>query len=116
MAALAPSIRAAAADLERERRLPPALVRAWPRTGLFRLLVPRRYGGASGAGDAAPWSRRWRIDASVAWCVANGGLFGLFAGCLPDEAARTIFAADPLGVCAGFFGPNAAAVAVEGSW
>ncbi len=43
--ALAPRIRAAAAETERQRRLSPELVQALAAGGVFRMCVPRALGG-----------------------------------------------------------------------
>ena len=43
--ALAPHIRDAADTIEADRRLPPALVRALKDAGVFRMAMPREYGG-----------------------------------------------------------------------
>src|ERR1051326_972669 len=42
---LAPTIALNREEMERERRLPAALARAMADTGMFRLAVPRRFGG-----------------------------------------------------------------------
>ena len=42
---LAPQIRALAGEIDQFRRLPPSLVDAITRAGLFRLLLPRSLGG-----------------------------------------------------------------------
>ena len=43
--ALGPRVRACADEIERERRLPAALVDAFRAAGLFRMWVPRECGG-----------------------------------------------------------------------
>ena len=43
--ALAPQIAAASASIEQERRLPPPLLDAMIDAGMFRLLLPRAFGG-----------------------------------------------------------------------
>ena len=43
--ALVPAIEAAVPDIDRERRLPAGLVSSLMEAGLFRLFVPRAYGG-----------------------------------------------------------------------
>jgi len=45
VAPLVPAIRERAADAESERRIPAETIRALTSTGLFRALVPRRFGG-----------------------------------------------------------------------
>jgi alkylation response protein AidB-like acyl-CoA dehydrogenase len=43
--ALRPRIRAARDDIEQQRRLPPLLVRELKETGVFRMTMPRAWGG-----------------------------------------------------------------------
>jgi len=44
--ALQPAIRAASNQIEQERRLPPELVRKLKQAGVFRMTMPRNWGGA----------------------------------------------------------------------
>src|SRR5215510_10062409 len=116
--ALAPVIQAHSAQIEQERRLPPPVVAALTQAGLFRLLIPRRYGGAEA--DPATFVRVVeevaRADGATGWCVMIGGFYGFFAGCLPAPAARDIYGSDPHVVSAGAFRPDGQAVVVDGGY
>jgi indole-3-acetate monooxygenase len=115
--ALAPTIRAAAADIERLRDLPPALIDALHETRLFRMSLPRELGGFEA--DALTVSRvveeLARIDGSVAWCVliASAGVGVL--GFLPPQVAEQI-ASDPRLVIAGTLMPTGQAVVGDGGY
>jgi alkylation response protein AidB-like acyl-CoA dehydrogenase len=91
--ALAPRIRACADQIEREGRLPGALLDALADAGLLTLLVPRSLGGS----EASPETYvrvvevLARADGSAAWCVAFPAAFGMSAGTLPEAEAREIF-------------------------
>jgi indole-3-acetate monooxygenase len=115
---LAPQIRAAANEIERERRLPPALVEAMARAGLFRLWIPRSLGGEET--DAATLMRVTEeiayADGATGWCMAIGGEYGVFGGYLPPAAAREIYGSDPLVRTAGALRPFGNAVAVDGGY
>ena len=71
--ALAPKIAAAAPHIEANRELPADLVDALHEARLFRMLVPRSYGGE----EISPVDYMHAIeeiakaDASTAWCVAQ---------------------------------------------
>jgi alkylation response protein AidB-like acyl-CoA dehydrogenase len=88
------------------RRMPDALAKRLADAGLFRMLVPREFGG----GEAAPpvfvetLSALARIDASTAWCVMIGATSGLSAARLDADAAREIFG-DPSAIVTGVFAP-----------
>jgi alkylation response protein AidB-like acyl-CoA dehydrogenase len=91
---LAPGIEAEAAYIERNRRLPTALVEALLDAGLFRMLLPRSLGGAEL--DLPTYVRAIeelaRADGSVAWCVGQAnGLFNYVAHMDPS-AAQEVFA------------------------
>ena len=116
--ALAPVIQAHGEQIEQERCLPQPVVAALTQAGLFRLLIPRRYGGAEA--NPATFVRVVeevaRADGATGWCVMIGGFYGLFAGCLPAPAAREIYGSDPHVVSAGAFRPNGQAVVVDGGY
>jgi alkylation response protein AidB-like acyl-CoA dehydrogenase len=80
---LGPQIRAAAAQIEAGRRLPPALVRAMQGAGVFRMPMPRAWGGP----ELDPLTQIQVIEAlsaadgSAGWCAmigSDGGYFTAF--------------------------------------
>ena len=114
--ALAPTIAAAADQIERERRLPPALVKALHDGGFFRLLLPRALGGSEL--DPATFVQITETiaaaDASTAWVVCQTTGCSMVSAYLAPEVAREIFGDG--GVLA--WGPpeRSRAVAVEGGY
>lgn len=115
--ALGPAIRAAADEIERDRRLPPALVETLAERGLFKLSVPRAFGG--GEADPATLVRVIeevaRADASTGWCLMIAIQSGTAAAYLPPEEAREIFG-DPRAFVAGVVVPAGRAMAVDGGY
>jgi alkylation response protein AidB-like acyl-CoA dehydrogenase len=114
--ALVPDIRAAAAAIERDRRLPRALVRALARAGVFRLCVPRALGGeeAEPATFLAVLEELGGADGSTGWCAMIGATSGLVSAYLPDAEARAIYGASPEVVTGGVFAPTGGAVREDG--
>jgi alkylation response protein AidB-like acyl-CoA dehydrogenase len=116
--ALAPTIAAAADRIERDRRLPPALVTALHEAGLFRLLLPRSLDGAEV--DPATFVQVTEalgaVDASTAWCVCQTAGCSTTAAYLAPTVAREIFGGEPCGVLA--WGPptTSKAVVVDGGY
>jgi len=115
---LAPQIEASAEEIERLRRLPSRLVEAMADAGLFRLWIPRSFGGE----EASPMSlvgaveEVSRHDGATGWCLAIGGEYGVFAGYLPTEAAREIYGTDPHVFTSGALRAFGKAVAVQGGY
>src|SRR5690348_17361252 len=74
--------------IEAARRLPDDLTRDLARAGLFRIFLPKAYGGL----DLTPMQgmeileELARADASVAWCVWNGNTHWTTAQLAPDTA------------------------------
>lgn len=91
--ALAPLIEAAASRIESARQFPQDVLAALHRAGMFRLLLPRSLGGAEL--DLPSFVRIAEIlgaaDASVAWCVAQGGGCATAAAYLVPAVACDIF-------------------------
>lgn len=115
--AVAPRLAAAGDQIERERRLPGDLVAAMTGAGLFRLLLPRAYGGAevepltfSCAVEAVA-----RHDGSTAWCLSQASGCSMIAAHLEPAAAHAIFD-DPGAIVAWGQAPDARAVAVDGGY
>src|SRR5437867_9303820 len=99
-----PPVRAAAAlrsvirgyhdEIEREQRLPKALVEQFHAAGFYRLVIPRELGGL----QADPLTYRRVVEllaegaGSVGWNVANNGIGQLITLGLPDEGVQEIYA------------------------
>lgn len=116
--ALAPRIRALAARIDAERRLPEDLVLELAGAGLFKMAVPVEDGG--GGADLLTVLRTVeevaRADGSTGWCVAMGvNTFRHSAEFRPD-VRRELFDSDPVGVSAGSSTPRGVAVAVPGGY
>ena len=124
--ALAAALAAAGARIEDGRELPADVVDALHQARLFRMLVPRSYGGdeVSPIAFMAAVEELAKADASTAWCVAQTSVCSTISASLPPNIAAEIFKNDPRGVLA--WGPstskNAKAIAdgggfrVTGEW
>jgi alkylation response protein AidB-like acyl-CoA dehydrogenase len=114
--AVAPTVAAAADTIERECRIPPAVLAALHDAQLFRMLLPRWCDG----GELEPAlyleviEEIAKQDASTAWCLGQACGTALAAAYLKPEIARDIFG-DPHAVVAS--GPsNGTAIVVEGGF
>ncbi|MDP6707262.1 MAG: acyl-CoA dehydrogenase family protein [Alphaproteobacteria bacterium] len=111
---LAPIIAETADRAERERRLPPPLVAALHDAGLFRLLLPRPFGGAEI--DPPAFSRIIeevaKHDASTAWCLCQGNGCAMTAAYLEPAVAQEIWGSDPNAVLA--WGPGKGEAVADG--
>jgi alkylation response protein AidB-like acyl-CoA dehydrogenase len=111
------------ARIEAERRLPPEAVASLVRAGVFKLLVPRAYGGAEAhpATFVAAVEAVARGDGSAGWCTMIGATSGLMSVHLDEDLAREIYGRDDAVTC-GVFAPMGRAVAttdgyrVSGRW
>ncbi len=115
--ALADGIRERADQIERDRRLPLELVGAIAEAGLFRMCVPRRFGGSEV--EAATMVRAIEelayADGSAGWCLMIAATSGLVSGYLSDDAAREIYS-PPRAVIGGVFAPFGKAIVVDGGY
>ena len=91
--ALEPQIRAAAAAIEAERRLPPALARSLMLAGVFRMGVPRDYDGfeIDPMGQVRVVEELSRIEGSVGWLSMISSAGSFLAAFLEPAAARRLF-------------------------
>ncbi len=109
---LAPQIAAAADEIERQRRLPAALVAALHDAGLFQMLLPRALGGAEL--DPPTFVQVTEAiagaDASTAWVICQTNGCSMTAAYLRPEVAREIFGGRPVGVLA--WGPPTTSKAI----
>ena len=115
--ALAPLIVDSAAAIERERRLPPALVAAMLEADLFRMLLPRPFGGAEL--DPPTFVRVIeavaKLDGSTAWILCQTAVTAMIAARLEPDAAWQIWR-DPHAVLAWGPSTDSRAVPVEGGY
>src|SRR5262245_63804232 len=91
--ALKSEIDAVRDELDRQRRLPPALVEAMRSAGLFSLWLPQTLGGpALNIIDFIKIIEELaRFDGSVGWCAHNAAGYSRLAGYLPSGVAAQIF-------------------------
>jgi indole-3-acetate monooxygenase len=112
---IAATIEAEAEASERGLRLTPTLQAALHREGLFRLLLPRPFGGFET--DPPTFFRVIeevaKHDASAAWCLCQGNGCAMSAAFLGPEVAQEVWGDDPEAVLA--WGPGGKSQAmVEG--
>jgi alkylation response protein AidB-like acyl-CoA dehydrogenase len=100
-------IRARADEIEAARRLPADLSRKLAASGLYRVWVPKRYGGIEA--PLVPGLRMLETlataDASVAWCGFIATTSSTALAGLPEATAREIFATPETLIC-GVFAPH----------
>lgn len=105
-----------AIESEKQRRTAEENISAIKEAGLFRLMVPRRYGGFEG-------SLRSHLEVSAAlgeacggtaWVVALTNVCAWFAGLFPKQAQDEVFGADAEARVAGVFAPSFKTRRVEG--
>jgi indole-3-acetate monooxygenase len=116
--ALQPLVAAAANEIERDRRLPAALLDHLHEAELFRLLLPRSSNGIET--DPVTFfhviETIAQADASTAWCLSQAGGCAMSAAYLDLPVAHAIFGDDPCAVLAWGPGPNVKAVECEGGY
>src|SRR5438093_2370868 len=102
-AALRSVIRGYRDELEREQRLPKALVEQFHAAGFYRLLIPRELGGLQA--DPLTYVRVVELLAEAAgsagWNVANNSIGQLVTLGLPDDGVHEIYGQRPDTVIAG---------------
>jgi alkylation response protein AidB-like acyl-CoA dehydrogenase len=90
---LAPEVQARADEIASLRRLPADLVEKLRRAGVFRMPMPRAWGGP----EMSPRAQTEvveilsRADPSVGWCAMIGSDAGYFASFLEESAARALY-------------------------
>jgi len=116
--AVRPMVAAAANEIERDRRLPAALLDALHEAELFRLLLPRSSNGIET--DPVTFfhviESIAQADASTAWCLSQAGGCAMSAAYLDLPVAHAIFGDDPRAVLAWGPGPKVKAVECEGGY
>src|ERR1700757_2403550 len=116
--AVRPLVAAASDQIERERRLPPAVLDKLHEAELFRLLLPRSSNGIET--DPVTFfhviETIAQADASTAWCLSQAGGCAMSAAYLDLPVAQSIFGQDPRAVLAWGPGPRVKAIECEGGY
>ncbi len=114
---LGPTIASMRDEIERERRLPPALVEQLRDLGFFSLWLAEDFGG-----PALILSDYIRViealsrqDGTVGWCASIGAAYSMFAGLLTQPVARSIFV-DQRAFVAGIGAARGTAVQAPGGY
>ncbi len=115
---LRPLIEGAAPAIEQGRQVTAELQAALHEAGLFRLYLPRSFGGeeVQPATFVAVVEEIAKADASTAWCVAQASGCSLAAAYLDPDVAREIFGAPDAVLSWGPVGQNAKATNVDGGY
>lgn len=112
---LGPVLRHNAVWQERNRRLHDETIEALAEAGIFRLRVPKRYGGYEADTqtlvDVA--TELGRIDGSSSWVTSVYWIPGWMACMFPDEVQDEVFATENVRIC-GTLSPSAFAKAADG--
>ena len=95
--ALQPLIAREADEIERTRRLTPAVTSALIENGLYRVLLPKSVGGAEVPLEAFMQMQEEiaKADASTAWCLGQCSVCAMTAAYLDPDAANEIFNVAP---------------------
>ena len=114
---LIPLLAAAADRIEAANELPPDVLDAMFDAGMFKLLLPRAYGGF----ELRPLDYIQCVeaiaqgDASVAWCMNQGSGCSMASAYVSPEVAREIWGGKR-DVVAWGQGPGAKAIRTDGGW
>lgn len=115
---LGPAVREAAVEIERERGLPPELLKEMTEAGLFGMAIPADRGGP----ELDPVSQIDVIeevashDGSVGWCLMIGCDNGYWSSWLADNVVAELWKDDPAGPTAIVLAPGGMGAAVDGGY
>jgi alkylation response protein AidB-like acyl-CoA dehydrogenase len=116
--ALVPLIREHADQSSADRRVVPEVMAALEAQGLFKLLVPHRYGGYEENMRTVmeTVAEIGRGDGSTAWAAALLNVCTWFATTFSQQAQDDVFGANADAKCCGIFTPGSKALAVDGGY
>lgn len=105
----------AATKAEQNRRMEAETARELAEAGLFRMLIPKVYGGL----EYHPWeyiqtlARLAQADGSAGWVVMIGTTTSMLSASLPEHWAKEIYADHPLAITVGVTAPSGKAEFVD---
>lgn len=116
--ALVPLIREYAQESSEARRVVPEVMSALEDAGLFKLFIPRRYGGhgANMATAVETIAEISRGDGSTAWAASLLNVCTWFASTFSDDAQDEIFGTNPNAKVCGIFTPGSKSERVDGGY
>jgi alkylation response protein AidB-like acyl-CoA dehydrogenase len=116
--ALVPLIREHAEQTSEARRVVPEVMRALEEAELFKLFVPKRYGGhgANMATGVQTIAEVARGDGSTAWAVALLNVCTWFATTFSQDAQDEVFGQNPASKVCGIFTPGSKSERIEGGY
>lgn len=116
--ALVPLIREHAKESSEARRVVPEVMSALENAGLFKLFVPKRYGGhgANMATAVQTIAEVARGDGSTGWAVSLLNVCTWFATTFSEKAQEEIFGSTPDAKVCGIFTPGSKSERVEGGY
>jgi indole-3-acetate monooxygenase len=105
------------AEIDEARRLPPEVVARVRQAGMFRLAMPKDWGGPefSTIEQVEVIEELSKANASVGWCVGIGCDSGFVTGYLDDRVARKLFPRLDMATAGNFF-PTGRADRVDGGY
>lgn len=105
-------------EIERERKLPADLIDVLSEAAIFRMLIPREFGGLEVDLDVAieVTAEISRADASTGWQVLVGSSNQYFLGILPESTMRTAMSVPGGALVRGALAPKGVAQPVEGGY
>ncbi len=114
--ALQPLLARNAAQTEADRRIPEENIAAIREAGLFKLMVPRRFGGFEISFQAKLEVSAILAEAcpSTAWVVTLTNVCSWFTGLFAGRAQQEVWGEDPDARVCGVFAPSATSRHVEG--
>jgi alkylation response protein AidB-like acyl-CoA dehydrogenase len=115
--ALSGYLREKAAEIDEARRLPAEVVARVREAGLFRLTMPKIWGGPefSTIEQVEVIEELSRANSAVGWCVMIGCDSGIYSGYIDDDAGRKLY--PRLDMCtAGWVWPAGRAERVDGGY
>ena len=115
--ALQPLLREHAAKTDADRRVPAECIDALGEAGLFRVAVPKRYGGYATTLRAMldVSATVAEGDGSTGWVVALVNVCNWLTALFPERAQQEVFA-DPVPRVTGVLTPSATTRKVDGGW
>jgi indole-3-acetate monooxygenase len=115
--ALGDYLRGKSAEIDEARRLPPEVVARVRDAGMFRLAMPKDWGGPelSTIEQLEVIEELSKANASVGWCVGIGCDSGFVTGYLDDRVARKLFPRLDMATAGNFF-PTGRADRVDGGY